>query len=175
MRSSRLRRVPILTTQSYLILMRDAHLAVAVGSALEDRLTGDGHDALALVPAGHWQERARPGPGSLRAGDGRAAKAPQVVARYKEGLQEWLEALGLPAYVGVPPEEDGGIVRWGGDSGAVLLPVATARDLVDAVADHTTRAGHGSMAADEWLPIGGASSPRCDRAVIPVSSPGSVV
>jgi hypothetical protein len=78
-----------MTLQSYLILMRDPQLAVAVGSAFEARLTGDGHDALALVPAGHRQERARPGRGSLRAGDGRAgnhrrcggASSPGVTSR----------------------------------------------------------------------------------------------
>jgi hypothetical protein len=74
-----------MTLQSYLILMRDPQLTLAVGSALEARLTGDGHDALALVPAGHWQERARPGRGSLRAGDGRGAKPLQVWRRIIPG------------------------------------------------------------------------------------------
>jgi len=74
-----------MTSQSYLILMRDPQLAVAAGSALEARLTGDGRDALALVPAGHRRERARPGRGCLRAGDGRGAKPPQVCRRIIPG------------------------------------------------------------------------------------------
>jgi hypothetical protein len=78
-----------MTLQSYLILMRDPQLALAVGSALEARLTGDGHDALALVPAGHWQERARPGRGACAPGTGGArnhrrcdgASSPGVTSR----------------------------------------------------------------------------------------------
>jgi len=44
---------------------------------------------------------------------------------------------GGPRTSAVPREEQWRIVHWDNDAGAMLLPVATARDLVDAVADHT--------------------------------------
>ena len=60
-----------------------------------------------------------------------------MVALYEDGLLADLASLGLPAYVGVPHDEEPEIARWADDSGAIMLPVATARDLVDAVADYT--------------------------------------
>ena len=60
-----------------------------------------------------------------------------MVAFYEEGRLEWLEEQQLTAYLGIPADQERGIVRWGNDGGAILLPVSTARDLVDAVADHT--------------------------------------
>jgi hypothetical protein len=120
-----------MASQTYLIHVRDRQLALAVGAELEDRLARDGRQAVALVPAGD--------------GLGLPRAAPQVVALYEEGLLSRLESLGLTAYVGVPPEEEAGVVRWA-HGGAMLLPVATARDLVDAVADHTPwRASAASM------------------------------
>ncbi len=59
------------------------------------------------------------------------------MALYEDGLLKRLESLGLAAYVGVPNEEEWRIVHWDNDIGAMLLPVATARDLVNAVARHT--------------------------------------
>src|SRR6202035_957702 len=104
-----------MTPQTYMILISDGSLALAVGAALEDRLASDGHSALALVPArgldfadaashrrlGTWQ--ARPG---------RSSRAPQVVALYEDGLLKRLESLGLAAYVGVPHEEEWRVVHW---------------------------------------------------------------
>lgn len=40
-----------MTPQTYVILISDGSLALAVGAALEDRLARDGYSALALVPA----------------------------------------------------------------------------------------------------------------------------
>jgi hypothetical protein len=130
-----------MTSHTYLILIRDGRLALAVGAALEDRLLRDGHEALALVPAVRGLEFADAG--YLRrlrtgqAGPGQPSQAPQVVALYEDGLLKRLESLGLAAYIGVPHEEEWRIVHWDNDIGAMLLPVATARDLVDAVAHHT--------------------------------------
>ena len=39
-----------MTSQTYLILIRDGRLALAVGAALEDRLLRDGYSGMALVP-----------------------------------------------------------------------------------------------------------------------------
>src|ERR1700730_3581734 len=130
-----------MTSQTYLILIRDGSLALAVGAALEDRLVRDGHDALALVPAVRGLEFAEAGYhrhlGMWQADAGHPSRAPHVVALYEDGLLKRLEGLGLGAYIGVPHEEEWRIVHWDNDAGAILLPVATARDLVEAVADHT--------------------------------------
>jgi hypothetical protein len=130
-----------MTSHTYLILIRDGRLALAVGAALEERLLRDGHEALALVPAVRGLEFADAGdlrrPWAGQVGPGRPSPAPQVVALYEDGLLKRLESLGLAAYVGVPNEEEWRIVHWDNDIGAMLLPVATARDLVDAVARHT--------------------------------------
>jgi hypothetical protein len=129
-----------MTVQTYLIHLRDRQLALAVGAELEDRLARAGRDAVALVPAGDGLGLTRAA-GQHRASRGSYAGAPHVVALYEDGLLETLESLGLTAYVGVCPGEEPGTVRWG-DGGAILLPVATARELVDAVAEHSPWAAH---------------------------------
>jgi hypothetical protein len=118
-------------SQIYLIMIRDGRLALTVGAALEDRMLRDGHSAMALVPAVRGPEFAD---SDCRRHLGRA---PHVVALHEDGLLADLASLGLPAYVGVPHDEEPQIARWADDSGAIMLPVATARDLVDAVADYT--------------------------------------
>ncbi len=64
-----------MTSQTYLILIRDGRLALAVGAALEERLLRDGHEALALVPAARGLELADAGylrqPWAAQAGPGR--------------------------------------------------------------------------------------------------------
>jgi hypothetical protein len=128
-------------SQIYLIMIRDGRLALTVGAALEDRMLRDGHSAMALVPAVRGPEFADSDYGrhvaSWRSGSARAGHGPQVVALYEDGLLADLASLGLPAYVGVRHDEEPRIARWADDSGAIMLPVATARDLVDAVAEHT--------------------------------------
>ena len=130
-----------MTPQTYLVLIRDGRLALAVASELEDRLADEGWPALALVPAMRGVDFADPDYGGcLRAwqpGTRRYTGTPQVVALYEEGLLNRLASLGLAAYIGVPREEEWRVVHWDNDAGAMLLPVATARDLVDAVVDHT--------------------------------------
>ncbi len=130
-----------MTSQTYLILIRDGRLALAVGAALEDRLLRDGYSAMALVPTVRGPEFADADYhrhfGMWQAGRPRVGRGPLVVALYEDGLMKRLESLGLAAYVGVPREEEWRIVHWDNDAGAIMLPVATARDLVDAVADHT--------------------------------------
>jgi hypothetical protein len=130
-----------MTSQTYLIFIRDVSLALEVGTALEDRLSRDGHCGLALVPATRSLELAGAGCrrqfGAWQAGPEHDNQAPQVVALYEDGLLKRLESLGLAAYVGVPQEQEWRIVRWNNGAGAILLPVATARDLVEAVAAHT--------------------------------------
>jgi hypothetical protein len=130
-----------MSRDTYLVLIKEGRLALTVAAALEERLAQDGHKALALVPAVRdlgLTAGACPPPGRARpewlADFGRS---PVVVALSEEGLLPRLEALGLAAYVGVPREEDWRVVRWGDDGGAIMLPVATARDLVAAIADHT--------------------------------------
>ncbi len=128
-------------SQIYLVLIRDGRLALTVGAALEDRLLRDGYRAMALVPAVRGPEFAdsdcRRHLATWRSGSESVSHAPQVVALYEDGILADLASLGLPAYVGVGPGEEPQIARWADDSGAIMLPVATARDLVDAVADHT--------------------------------------
>ena len=121
-------------SQVYLVLIRDGRLALTVGAALENRLLRDGHRAMALVPAVRGREFTD---SDYRRQLASAGHAPQVVTLYEDGLLDRLASLGLPAYVGVQHDEEARVARWSNDSGAIMLPVATARDLVDAVADHT--------------------------------------
>jgi hypothetical protein len=127
--------------QTYLILIRDDSLALALGEALEERLLADGHSGAALVPAvrgadfasiaADWLQQAR----ALDPGLG--GQPPHLVALQEDGLLERLEPLGLAAFVGVPQDQEWRVVPWGEDAGAMMLPVATARQMVDAVASHT--------------------------------------
>ena len=146
-----------MTAQTYLILISDDRLALTVGAALEDRLARDGHGAVALVPASDrlgWAGLGR-GAGISAWQAGPAGWAPQVIALYEERLLERLEALGLAAYVGVPREQERGIVHWGGGAGAILLPVASVREFVDAVADHTPWSEYAVESGDapEWAQL----------------------
>ena len=125
---------------THLIFIRDGSLALSVAAALEERLAHDGHDALALVPAVRGADFVGTYHRQLRAWptDPGQPGGPVVVALDEDGLLNRLEALGLAAYVGVPQADEWRIVYWaGGGAGAILLPVATARDLVEAVARHT--------------------------------------
>lgn len=126
-----------MTAQIYLIMIGDGRLALAIADTLKVRLSADGHDALVLVPSVRgltptaendrmWQADRWP--------DGRRLR---LVTVYEDGLLERLEALRLAAYVAVPVDQDWRVIRWGDQAGAIMLPVASARDLVDAVADHT--------------------------------------
>src|SRR5215469_7482604 len=135
----------VMAVQPYLIHLRERHLALAIGAELEERLARDGREAIALVPAG--DEFALTGANGRGRGVSRGSYgAPHVVALYEEGLLATLESLGLTAYVGVRPEEEPRAVRWA-SGGAILLPVGTARDLIDAVADHTPWAAHAARLA----------------------------
>jgi len=128
-------------SQIYLVLIKDGCLALTVGAALEDRLLRDGYRATALVPTVRGTEFADSDACRLlapsRSGQGPASHVPQVVALYEDGLLANLASLGLPAYVGVRDGDEPRIAGWADGPGAIMLPVATARDLVDAVADHT--------------------------------------
>ena len=131
-----------MTQQVYLILIRDGSLALAAGAALEERLGADGHPGMALVPARRGTDFADQGDGPdldyaakvVRGG----GPTPQVVALYEDGLLDMLQTLGLAAYVGVPDHHDWRIIHFddAATAGAMLLPVVTGRDLVDAVAAH---------------------------------------
>jgi hypothetical protein len=132
-------------SQIYLVLIRDGRLALAVGAALEDRLLRDGHGAMAVVPTVRGPEftasDGRRHLGAWRTGSA-ADRRPQVVGLYEDGLLESLATLGLPAYVGVRDGDEPRIARWADGLGAIMVPVGTARDLVDAVADHTPWSQH---------------------------------
>jgi len=149
-------------SQIYLVLIRDGRLALTVGAALEDRLLRDGHRAIALVPAARGPEFA----GSDRrrhlaiwgSGPASAGHGPQVVALYEEGLLDDLASLGLPAYVGVRHDEEARVARWADGSGAIMLPVATARDLVDAVAGHAPWSKHAGELPSARYPVAGAKA-----------------
>jgi len=54
----------VATVQTYLIHLQDRELALAVGAALESRLTADGREAVALVPASDGLGLTRPESGS---------------------------------------------------------------------------------------------------------------
>jgi hypothetical protein len=141
----------VMTLQTYLIHFRDRRLALAVGAGLEDRLARDGHDAVALVPVGGGLGLTRAdgagcGPSRLS-----YSGTPQVVALYEEGLLARLESLGLTAYIGIGPGEEPGAIRWSNRGGALLLPVTTARDLVDAIAAHTPWTPHAARLAKRTL------------------------
>jgi hypothetical protein len=149
-------------SQIYLVLIRDGSLALAVGAGLENRLLRDGSRAMALVPAvrgpefadsGYGRQLAMRRPGSAPVGHG-----PQVVALYEDGLLADLASLGLPAYVGVRDGGEPRVVRWAGGPGAIMLPVATARDLVDAVADHTPWSRYAAGLASAGDPLAGAGA-----------------
>jgi hypothetical protein len=125
-----------MTPETYLILIRDGRLALAVGAALEDRLQADGRYAVALVPSARGGEL---GGDHLRQAYQSSlwrSQSPQVVALFEDGLLETLETLGLAAYVGVPRDQGWQVINWG-ENGAMMLPVASARDLVEAVADYS--------------------------------------
>ena len=91
-----------MTARTYLILIEDVDLALAVGAALEDRMAKDGYRAVALVPtpSGHLSTLtgqlvgAGPRPPGISPGSAR----PHVVALYEDGLLGWLKSVGLPAY-----------------------------------------------------------------------------
>src|SRR5215472_4183758 len=127
--------------QTYLILIRDGRLALSVAAALEDGLIAAGRHGVALVASRRGTDFAnRDGAslGCLRQPGVWDAAMPQVVALYEDGLLDMLRSLGLAAYVGVPADEDWRVIRFDDDgkAGAMLLPAATARDLVDAVASY---------------------------------------
>jgi hypothetical protein len=130
-------------SQTYLILIKDGRLALAVAAALEERLAQDGHRALALVPRGELGladavcEERLAALAAHRLGHVPVSRAPHVVALYEDGLLQQLQSLGLAGYVGVRDTQDWRILRWGSDGGAMLLPVTSAGDLVAAVAEHT--------------------------------------
>jgi hypothetical protein len=147
----------VMALQTYLVHFRDRKLALAVGAELENRLAQDGRDAVALVPAGDGLGLARAGRGGRRASRGSYGGTPQVVAVYEEGLLAKLESLGLKAYVGVCPGDERGIIRWGNGGGAILLPIATARDLVDAVARHTPWSEHAARMPEFASQMSGSS------------------
>ena len=158
-----------MAVQTYLVHFRDRRLALAVGAGLEDRLARDGRDVVALVPAGDGFGLARAGGGG-RGGTRRSfAGAPQVVALYEDGLLARLESLGLTAYIGVGPGEEPGAIRWGNGGGAMLLPVTTAGDLVDAIARRTPWAPYAARMAKVASPsrrdggLPGAVSPALSR------------
>jgi hypothetical protein len=134
-------RLRNMTVRTYLVLIEDLDLALAVGGALEDRLSGDGHRALALVPtsSGHLSTLTGQlvGIGPKPAGSWPAGGRPHVVAIYEDGLLDWLESVGLPAYIGIPAGEEWQVIDWAHGAGAMLIPVACARDLVEDVARYT--------------------------------------
>lgn len=95
------------TSQTYLVLIKDGKLALAVGAALEDRLSQDGRRAVSLVPATRGADFIDSVHGQcLEQWQGFGGGPLQVVALYEEGLLERLKLLGLAAYVAVPLEED---------------------------------------------------------------------
>jgi hypothetical protein len=131
------------TTQTYLVMIRDGQLALTVANALEERLLRDGHHALALVLTARGLDLAGQGHDTAwQLSRWPAQRRPQVVALYEEGLLGRLESLGMAAYVGVPEDQDWRVIRWNNQAGAIMLPVATARDLVEAVADHSPWSEH---------------------------------
>ena len=158
-------------SQIYLIMIRDGRLALTVGAALEDRMLRDGHSAMALVPAVRGPEFADSDYGrhlaSWRSGSPRGGHGPQAVALYEDGLLADLASLGLPAYVGVRHDEEPQIARWADDSGAIMLPVATARDLVDAVADYTPWPRYAADLPPSRYRVTGAKPSRSGALVLP--------
>jgi hypothetical protein len=151
-------------SQIYLILIRDGSLALTVGAGLENRLLRDGSRAMALVPTVRGPEFADADYlrhlAIWRSGSEPVGQAPQVVALYEDGLLANLASLGLPAYVGVRDGDEPRIARWAGGPGAIMLPVATARDLVDAIADHTPWSRYAAgLPVVEYPAAGAAAAP----------------
>jgi hypothetical protein len=144
-----------MTPQTYLVMIRDGRLALAVADALEERLSADGYRAMALVLAsGRLEQADQCSPVPWPAGSG---PRPQVVALYEEGLLSRLKALGLAAYIGVPQDQDWQVIRWDEQAGAIMLPVGNARDLVDGVAEHTPWS---TYAVRDWRAASAARPPR---------------
>jgi hypothetical protein len=139
------------TPRTYLILIRDGRRALAVATALEERMVRDGRAGLTLIPAIRGSDF--PGAGYQRQLQAwhdcrsRNSAAPQVVALHENGILEKLESLGLAAYIGVPKDSQWRILRWQKDAGAIFLPVATVRDLVEGIARHTPWERHAAQLA----------------------------
>ena len=142
-----------MTAQIYLVMIRDDRLALTVAGALKARLLGDGHDALVLVPSARALTPASQNDADQAWSADRwpDARRLRLVTVYEHGLLERLEALGLAAYVAVPPDQDGRVIRWAGPARAIMLPVASARDLVDAVAEFGAAQRDAALAAGEPL------------------------
>lgn len=154
---------------NYLVLIRDGRLALAVGAALEERLLRDGHKAMALVPAVRGPDFASSAAARLlaprRPSQNPAYHGPHVVALDEDGLLASLASLGLPAYVGTQDGDEPRIARWPDAPGAILLPVTTARDLIDAVASHTPWSRHAAV-----LPPARQQPARPRKAAVTVAS-----
>ena len=118
----------VMALQTYLVHFRDRRLALTVGAGLEQRLARDGHDAVALIPAGDGLGLTRADGSSHPARRRSRTSTPQVIALYEEGLLAKLQSLGLTAYIGIGPAEQPAAIRWGNGGGALLLPVTTAGD-----------------------------------------------
>lgn len=125
--------------QTYWVVIRDGRLALAVAGALEECLARARQPAIVIAQAaadllsarGSDRDQSWPAfqlPAGLR---------PHLVTLYEDGLLGRLEELGAAAYVGMPKTQEPRVVRWGDDAGAIMLPVASARDLVDMVAAYT--------------------------------------
>jgi hypothetical protein len=145
------RKATTLTPQPYIILIRNSRLAATIGAALEVRLLRDGHRAIAIAAA----------PDELGCGgrlheqyvDGASGREPLVVALYEDGLLSGLASSGFAAYVGVPQDTGRRLVSWDNGLGAILLPVVSARDLVEAVARHTPWSALGQAGANAEQPV----------------------
>jgi hypothetical protein len=126
---------------TYLVIIRESRFAYAVATELQSRLTVGDRRPVALVPPFRGRDFTAPGQRRLaaqwRATHVAAGEQPILVALCEDGLLEDLERLGLSAYVGVPPGDDGVELRGADGACTVVVPVGTARELVQAVIDHT--------------------------------------
>jgi hypothetical protein len=158
--------------ETYLVILRNERVARAAAVALQELLAAGRRPALAVVPPARgaefagWVASAEPADqhrlsewctGNLPVG-----AAPVLIGLDEDGLAGWLRRLGLEAYVGVP-RCDGAPAGLGvllgdaadgprGDAGGPacgqvhLVPVATARELVETVAAATSQLGPAAAA-----------------------------
>lgn len=131
--------------QIYLVVLRNARVARAAATALEDLHTKRGGRAAALVPPARGSGFARWVASPLPADRQRLSEwcaahlpsgaAPLLVGLDEDGLADRLDRLGLMACIGVPPADAAGAVAAMRPAGGRvrLVPATTVRELLQAV------------------------------------------
>ena len=150
----------------YLVIVRDTWIAQVIAMTLHTRLVRDGHPVLPMIPP--LRGRDFTGPVYRRAADQwcaahvPAATRPILVALSEDGLRKDLELLGLPAFVGIPPERHGAAdpAPTRPDAAPILMiPAATVGDFVQGIVDRAASSATAG-AARQPVPLRRSPGPR---------------